>query len=132
MPYLVEKVQAGADFIMTQLFYDAQYYLHYEELIRRCAGGALTIIPIIPGLMPIQNYHILKRTTKLSHFKLPPDIISRLDPIKGNDKEVKNKGVDIVGEIVEIIKLSKTYTFRGFYFYTLNLEKVVNFILEKY
>ena len=131
MPYLVGKVQAGADFIMTQLFYDAQYYLHYEELVRRWAGGALTNIPIIPGLMPIQNYHILKRTTKLSHSKLPPDIISRLDPIKGNDEEVKNEGVDIVSEIVETIKSSKAHAPRGFHFYTLNLEKVVSFILEK-
>lgn len=131
MPYLVEKVQAGADFIMTQLFYDAQYYLDYEELVRTWAGGVLRNVPIIPGLMPIQNYHILKRTTKLSHSKLPPDIIRRLDPIKGNDEEVKREGVDIVSEIVETLKGSKAATPRGFHFYTLNLEKVVSFILEK-
>lgn len=131
MPYLVEKVQAGADFIMTQLFYDAQTYLEYEELVRRWADGALKHIPIIPGLMPIQNYHILKRTTKLSHSKLPPDIIRRLEPIKGNDEEVKKEGVDIVSEIVETIKRSKVVAPRGFHFYTLNLEKVVSFIVEK-
>ena len=131
MPYLVEKVQAGADFIITQLFYDAKYYLDYEKLVRGWASGALKNIPVIPGLMAIQNYHILKRTTKLSHSKLPPDIIRRLDPIKGNDEEVKKEGVDIVSEIVETVKRSEAGTPRGFHFYTLNLEKAVSFILEK-
>ena len=75
MPYLVEKVQAGADFIMTQLFYDVDAYLSYIDLVRNYREDVLGTIPIIPGLMPIQNFQILKRTTKLSHAKLPDRIL---------------------------------------------------------
>ena len=131
MAYLVTKVQAGADFIMTQLFYDAQYCLDYEKLVRNYGNGVLGDIPIIPGLMPIQNYQILKRTTKLSHSKLPPEILRRLDPVKADDEEVKRVGVEIVSEIVEVIKGVKATGPRGFHFYTLNLEKAVSFILER-
>ena len=131
MPYLVEKVQAGADFIMTQLFYDVDAFLSYIELVRGYERGVLGTIPIIPGLMPIQNYQILKRTTKLSHAKLPDHILQRLEGVKGDDEEVKRVGVDIMSEIVEVMKKASKVGPQGFHFYTLNLEKAVSFILER-
>ncbi|MCJ1385408.1 hypothetical protein MMC17_008531 [Xylographa soralifera] len=131
MPYLVEKVQAGADFIMTQLFYDVDAYLSYVDLVRNYREGVLGTIPIIPGLMPIQNYQILKRTTKLSHAKLPNRILQRLEEIKGDDEEVKRVGVEIISEIVDELKRVTVIGPRGYHFYTLNLEKAVSFILER-
>ena len=74
LPYLVEKVQAGADFIMTQLFYDIEAFMHYQKVLREHKSGAFKTIPIIPGLMPIQSYQILRRTTKpvsYTHLTLP-------------------------------------------------------------
>lgn len=133
MPYLVEKVKAGADFIMTQLFYDIDKYLDYEKLVRGWQNGVLGDIPIIPGLMPIQNYQILKRVTKLSHASLPDKVLSRLEGIKNDDEAVKSAGVDILSEIIEKIKQTKKTAAgpRGFHFYTLNLEKVVGLILDR-
>ena len=131
LPYLVDKTRAGADFIMTQLFYDEDAYLRFEKLLRQHESGTFARIPIIPGLMPIQSYQILKRTTKLSHCKLPPALLSRLEPVKGDDEAVKREGVDIISEIVEGIKKAKSKGPQGFHFYTLNLEKAVGFILEK-
>ena len=131
MPYLVEKIQAGADFIMTQLFYDQDAFLRYEKLVREWEGGILRNIPVIPGLMPIQNYQTLKRTSKLSHARLPADILARLEDIKGDDEEVKRIGVDIISEMVEVIKKEAYDRPKGFHFYTLNLEKAVTFILER-
>lgn len=133
LPYLVEKVQAGADFIMTQLFFDVQAYDHFETTLREHPSGAFKNIPIIPGLMPIQSYQILKRTTTLSNAKLPDHITARLDAVKGDDEMVKKVGVDIVSEIVDEVKKiqGRTPGPRGFHFYTLNLEKAVAFILER-
>ena len=132
MPYLVEKVQAGADFIMTQLFYDVEAYKRYEDLVRSWDDNVLGTIPIIPGLMPIQNYQVLKRTTKLSHASLPPALLERLEKSKGDDEEVKKIGIGIVSEIVQEVKRfpNPTPFPRGFHFFTLNLEKTVGFILE--
>ena len=131
LPYLVEKTQAGADFIMTQLFFDVEAYDSFEKRLREHESGAFKTIPIIPGMMPIQSYQMIKRTTKLSHAKLPPDTIERLDAVRGDDEMVKKVGVDIVSEIVTHIKSQPSPTPRGFHFYTLNLEKAVAFILER-
>lgn len=131
LPYLVEKTKAGADFIMTQLFYDLDAYQKYEKTLREHESGTFRTIPIIPGLMPIQSYQILRRTTKLSHAALPTEMLKRLECVKTDDEAVKRVGVDILSEIVENMKGMQSTGPRGFHFYTLNLEKVVATILER-
>ncbi|KAL5615537.1 hypothetical protein BROUX41_005581 [Berkeleyomyces rouxiae] len=133
LPMLVEKVQAGADFIMTQLFFDVSAYASFEAKLRAHPSGIFNSIPIIPGLMPIQSYQMIKRTTKLSHAKVPQALMSRLDAVQADDEQVKSVGVDILSEIIAEIKRMKTDTStpQGFHFYTLNLEKSVSLILEK-
>jgi methylenetetrahydrofolate reductase (NADPH) len=133
LPYLVEKVQAGADFIMTQLTYDIDAYSKYERTLRSHPSGIFTSIPIIPGLMPIQSYQIVKRITNLSHARLPPEIFSRIEAVKSDDEAVKRVGVDVLSGLVDGIKaLPQPASLpRGLHFYTLNLEKSVAFILER-
>lgn len=131
LPYLVEKVTAGADFIMTQLFFDVEAYDGFEKRLREHESGVFKTMPIIPGMMPIQSYQMIKRTTKLSHARLPQEIMARLDSVRGDDEKVKKVGVDIVSEIVNHIKKKPNSGPRGFHFYTLNLEKAVAFILER-
>lgn len=133
LPYLVEKVQAGADFIMTQLFFDADAYDNFEKTLREHPSGAFKSIPILPGLMPIQSYAMIKRTAKLSNAKMPDAIMDRLNEVKGDDEKVKLIGVEILSEIVQRIRHTKSRTPgpKGFHFYTLNLEKAVTFILER-
>lgn len=131
LSYLVEKTAAGADFIMTQLFYDVHAYQEYERRLREHPSGVFKTIPIIPGLMPVQSYQILRRTTKLSHASLPPDVSTRLEAVKGDDEAVKRVGIDILSEIIEKMTAMSNPGPRGFHFYTLNLEKVVSQILER-
>lgn len=131
MPYLVEKVQAGADFVMTQLTYDVGAYQRYEKMLREHESGLFKTMPIIPGLMPIQSYQILKRVTNLSHAAIPADILARVEAARTDDEAVKQVGVDILSEIVEKIKETPCPGPRGLHFYTLNLEKSVAFILER-
>ncbi|KAL2040718.1 hypothetical protein N7G274_006697 [Stereocaulon virgatum] len=130
LPYLIDKTKAGADFIMTQLFYDLNAYTKYEKLLREHESGVFAKIPIIPGLMPLQSYEILMRTTKLAHAKVPSELIHRLQPVKGDDEAVKKVGVEALSEIVEGIRKVKAKGPRGFHFYTLNLEKAVSSLLE--
>lgn len=130
MPYLIEKVEAGADFIMTQLTYDLDAYTRFEHLLRNHESGTFKSIPIIPGLMPIHSHKILTRVTKLSHVTIPPPILEKMERLKYDDDSVKQAGVDILTNIVEGIKKLPCSGPRGFHFYTLNLEKTVSFILE--
>ncbi|KAF2744964.1 MTHFR-domain-containing protein [Sporormia fimetaria CBS 119925] len=130
LPYLVEKTKAGADFILTQLFFDVGAYDRFEKMLREHESGVFKTIPIIAGLMPIQSYQILRRTTKLSHASLPVDLLERLDAVRGDDELVKKVGVQIISEIVDHIKRRPGASKKGFHFYTLNLEKAVSHILE--
>lgn len=130
LPYLVEKTAAGADFIMTQLFFDVEAFDEFEQMLRNHESGVFKTIPIIPGLLPIQSYNILRRVAKLSHAKIPPDILSQLDQVKTDDEKVKQVGIKILGNMVEHIKKKPSPGRRGFHFYTLNLEKAVSHILE--
>ncbi|OAG04676.1 methylenetetrahydrofolate reductase 2 [Paraphaeosphaeria sporulosa] len=130
LPYLVEKTQAGADFLMTQLFFDVDAYDKFETMLREHESGAFTTIPIIPGLLPIQSYQILNRVSKLSHARIPADIVARLDAVKGDDELVKQVGIKVLSEIVDHLKARPSPTRRGFHFYTLNLEKAVSHIVE--
>ena len=131
IPYLVEKTRAGADFIMTQLFYDVSAFERYEKTLRNHESGAFKTIPIIPGLMPIQNYGTLTRVAKLSHAKIPPSVLQRLDALKADDEAVKNAGVDVLTEIVGRIQSVPSAVPRGYHFYTLNLEKAVGEVLSR-
>ncbi|RKU46013.1 hypothetical protein DL546_008139 [Coniochaeta pulveracea] len=134
LPYLVDKVSAGADFIMTQLFFDIKAYDNFEKTLREHPSGVFKDTIIIPGLMPIQSYQMIKRTVKLSHARLPNPIMERLDAVRTDDHKVKLVGVDIVSELVEQIREIKNRTSsgpKGFHFYTLNLEKSVSFIVER-
>ncbi|EAW14759.1 methylenetetrahydrofolate reductase (NAD(P)H) MET12 [Aspergillus clavatus NRRL 1] len=131
IPYLVEKTQAGADFIMTQLTYDVEAYTKFENMLRNHESGAFKTIPIIPGLMPIHSYKILTRVTKLSHVQVPPHILSKLEAVRHDDDAVKRIGVDVITNLVDGIRKIPNPGFRGFHFYTLNLEKTVSFIIER-
>ena len=131
LPYLIDKTKAGADFIMTQLFYDVEAYSKYEKMLREHESGVFAQIPIIPGLMPLQSYEILMRTTKLAHAKVPLELLHKLQGIKGDDEAVKQVGVEALHDIVESIREVKAKGPRGFHFYTLNLEKAVGSLLER-
>ena len=133
LPYLIDKILAGADFIMTQIVYDIHAFADYESTLRAHPSGLFASLPIIPGLMPIQSHQVLKRLTYLSHVRLPRHISSQLDQVRSDDAAVKSAGIEILTNLVNEIKsLPKpSHLPRGFHFYTLNLEKSVSAILER-
>ncbi|KXS20211.1 methylenetetrahydrofolate reduct [Gonapodya prolifera JEL478] len=119
----VRKCKAGADYIVTQLFYDCDVFLEWERKIR--AAGV--DIPILPGIMPIQSYNGFARMTSLCKTLVPQKIYDDLEPIKEDDAAVKEYGVQ---QAIEMCNYLKERGMRGFHFYTLNLEKSVRLILE--
>ncbi|KAG1858047.1 methylenetetrahydrofolate reductase-domain-containing protein [Suillus subalutaceus] len=122
---LKEKVDAGADFIVTQLFYDADPFLEWVDKVR--AKGIT--VPIIPGVMPIQTYSSFLRLIKLCGVKVPPSVMTALEPICHDDQLVKDYGVGLAVDIIR--KITSTGTVKGIHFCTLNLEKSVQLVIEK-
>jgi methylenetetrahydrofolate reductase (NADPH) len=129
LPYLKEKIDAGADFVITQLFYDAEQFLNFEKKVRTVVNPS---IPILPGLMPINTFQLFHRAAKLSHTSIPQSILDQFpESIQTDDDKVKSIGVDILKDIIHTIYSRTNGRIRGFHFYTLNLEKSIAQIVEK-
>lgn len=121
LPFLVEKVKAGADFIITQLFFDVDQYLTFEAKVLEIPE--LQSIPIIPGLIPINNYQLFQRVSRLSHASIPKSILSRFPlQIQNDDKKVKEIGIEILSDVIDKLYTQSKSRIKGFHFYTLNLE----------
>ncbi|GAA5993328.1 hypothetical protein JCM5350_001567 [Sporobolomyces pararoseus] len=122
--YLYEKQQAGADFVVTQLFYDVDVFISWYK---RCRERGITI-PILPGIMPIQNYLSFRRMTNLCGTQIPPEIMSDLERIQHDDAAVKDYGVQLSVKMIKA--LYEEGGIRGFHLCTLNLEKSITRVLE--
>eukprot|EP00158_Paraphelidium_tribonemae_P004848 Partr_v1_DN26998_c0_g1_i4_m6645 putative Methylenetetrahydrofolate reductase len=121
--FLKEKVDAGADYIVTQLFYDVDMFIDWVKDLRAMGVNC----PIIPGIMPIQSYGGFKRMTTLCKTFVPQKIWDELEPIKDDDQKVKEFGVSLA---IDMCNKLRDTGLRAFHFYTLNLEKSVRLILE--
>lgn len=124
LKWLKEKCDAGADYIITQLFYDVPAF---AEWVQRCRQAGIAQ-PIIPGIMPIQSYSSFRRLINLTKCTVPDYIMQELEPIKTNDAAVKQYGASLATEMVKKLMTSKLVP--GVHFCTLNLEKSVRTILE--
>lgn len=131
LPYLREKVKAGGDFILTQIFYSIPLFLSFEKLLREDESGLFKTIPIIPAVMPIQSYQSFRRMTKLANASIPPLLLARIEDVKADDEAVKQLGVDVAVEMIKQIRSGTEQRCMGAHFCTFNLERSVAFILEK-
>merc|ERR1719506_1122939 len=124
--YYKEKVEAGADFGVTQLFYDTNLY--FEFLKKSHAIGVPKSFDVFPGIMPIQSYAGFRRMTGLCKTFIPKSIDEELEPIKDNEAAVKEYGIDLA---VRMSKELMAGGCPGLHLYTLNLEKSATAICEK-
>jgi methylenetetrahydrofolate reductase (NADPH) len=112
--YLAGKIEAGADFIITQLFFDnADYYEFHDHLV----GKLGVTVPIVPGIMPILSAGQTKRFVALCGAKLPAQFVRRLDELDGDDAAVAAYGIEYATE--QCASLLE-YGVPGLHFYTLN------------
>jgi methylenetetrahydrofolate reductase (NADPH) len=87
--HLKAKVDAGAQFLITQMFFDNRYYFDFVERARAIGID----VPIIPGVMPILSSAGIKRMTELSAARLPDALVRELDAREGDDEAVAELGV---------------------------------------
>ncbi|GBE14223.1 MAG TPA: methylenetetrahydrofolate reductase [NAD(P)H] [Proteobacteria bacterium] len=115
---LKRKVDAGADFIITQLFFDNR---HFFDFMDRVAAAHIEI-PVIPGIMPITNAGQVQRFTEMCGATVPGEIKGRID----NTEDVFRVGVDYA---IEQCKELLDFGVPGLHFYTLNRNRATEEIL---
>ncbi|GAB4858979.1 hypothetical protein Ancab_010451 [Ancistrocladus abbreviatus] len=122
LAYLKKKVDAGADLIITQLFYDTDNFLKFVNDCRQIGINC----PIVPGIMPINNYKGFLRMTGFCKTKIPAEITAALEPIKDNEEAVRAYGIHLGTEMCKKILANGI---KQLHLYTLNMEKTALAIL---
>lgn len=122
--HLKEKIDAGADFVITQMFYDVDAFLGF---VRKCRDIGITV-PILPGILPIQNYGGFKRMTGFCKTRVPQPILKALEPIKDDEAAVKQFGISLGMDMCQ--RILRSGLCPGVHFYSLNLEKSVMSIID--
>lgn len=90
LTHLKRKVDAGAAFITTQLFFDNSLYYRFVE---KCRAAGITI-PIVPGLMPVLSLKQIQRFTQMCGASLPKQLITRLEVAAEDSDVVETIGID--------------------------------------
>ncbi len=121
--HLKEKVDVGASFVVSQMFYDVEKYLQW---VNDCRQAGIKV-PLIPGIMPIQSYSAFIRRAEWSQVSIPKHFLETLEPVKDDDVRVRELGTKLLIEMCETLI---GHGSRQLHFYTMNLEKATKMILD--
>lgn len=124
LKYLKLKVDAGADIVITQLFYDVDLFLKFVDDCRKIGINC----PILPGILPIVSYNNFKRMIGFCKVSVPEYILDDLEKIKDDDEEVSKYGINLAVKMCQ--KILDT-GMKGIHLYTLNRVDSCMKILEK-
>ncbi len=116
LEYLRQKVDAGADFVMTQLFFDNDTYF---DFVRRARKIGITV-PIIPGIMPITRAGQIERFHELCGCSIPEILARHIRDCEGDVCRMQSVGLAFcAGQCVDLLRRGAP----GIHFYTLNKSR---------
>lgn len=123
--YLKRKVDKGAEYIVTQYFYDNRYFFDY---VAKCRDIGITV-PIIPGIMPVYTVKLTQMLSRVCGSAITDELQSRLDAADPEDKDaVLNLGIDFACEQCRgLLKEGVP----GLHFYTMNRSKSTSEIISR-
>lgn len=121
--YLKEKVDAGAHYIMTQMFFDNQKFFAFVEACRKAGIN----VPIIPGLKPLTSKKQLSVLPRIFHVDIPSDLSNAIMKSK-SDAECEQIGAEW---LIQQSKELKQFGVPVLHYYTLGKPKVVRNVVEQ-
>lgn len=119
---LKRKVDAGADAVFTQLFFENKNFFRFVEKYQK-AGIR---VPLIPGIMPITEFARIKRMAEMCGAEFPIDLFNKLEAAKDDREAQLNIGVEHAAKQCEELIANG---FLGIHFYALNLSKACRAVL---
>jgi methylenetetrahydrofolate reductase (NADPH) len=122
--YLRDKIQAGADFVITQLFFSNQDFFEFRDyLVQRLKVS----VPLIPGILPVVSRNQTKRFVQLCGAGLPVPFLSRIEALGEDDAAVTAYGIEYATQQCEELLREGV---EGLHFYTLNRAHSTGAILR--
>jgi len=111
---LKAKIDCGADFVITQLFFDNRFFFELRDHLTQRLGVK---VPIVPGVIPITSAGQIKKFSALSGATMPQPLLARLDALGDNDEAVTEFGIAHASDqCAELLRQGAP----GIHFYTLN------------
>ena len=123
MEHLKAKVEAGADYIMTQMFFDNEKFFQF---VKECRANGINV-PIIPGLKPITNKKQLTILPKIFHVDIPSELSNGILKAK-TDEEVEKVGTEW---LIQQSKELKKFGVPVLHYYTLGKPKVIYNVVKE-
>lgn len=123
--HLRQKVEAGAEFVITQLFFDNGAYFEFVEYMRDKLGVR---VPILPGILPVLSAAQVRRMTSLCGASVPEGLQKGLDRYGSDDESMTQFGIDYATEQCDGLLRGGA---PGIHFYTLNRARSVRQILSR-
>lgn len=121
--YLKEKVDAGADVVITQLFFDNEDFYRYVDDVKRLGVR----VPIVPGILPILSVSQVRRFTALCGAKIPPGLEQLLAKVENDEEGAMRLGIDYAtGQCEGLLAFGAP----GIHFYSLNKSRSVKAIFQ--
>jgi len=112
--HLRKKIEAGADFVITQLFFDNGDFFEFREEMTRRHG---VTVPLVPGIIPILSASQIKRFTALCGARIPVTVAAKLEELGDNDAAVTEFGIEFATkQCRDLLRAGAP----GIHFYTLN------------
>ncbi len=126
--HLVEKVNAGANGIVTQMFFDNRFLFEFAEKLNQAGVN----VPLIAGIFPLSSEKQVKRVFDLSGATFPPELVKGIEKYSNSPKDMEKFGTDFaVKQVEELLKGGINF----FHFYTMNRHQQTRdilFQLKKY
>lgn len=120
---LERKVALGAEFLITQLFFDSRDYFRFVERVRKVGID----VPIVPGIMPITNVSQIKRFTETIGARIPAELLAQAEAHETDKAAVRAIGVEhATKQCIELLAGGAP----GVHFYTLNRSLATREILD--
>jgi methylenetetrahydrofolate reductase (NADPH) len=124
LDHLKRKVDAGVDFLITQLFFDNEDFYRFRD---RCVAAGINL-PLIAGIMPIRDVKQIKRFTTMIGASLPADLLNKIESVEDDGEAVAQVGMYHSARQCEDLLANNV---AGLHLYTLNRSTATRAIFQE-
>jgi len=118
-----KKIETGADFAVTQMFFDNSFYYAYLEKLRKCKIE----IPVLPGILPLTDVAKVKKMAAVCRVAIPKRIEEKMESLRDNPVEMGRVGLDFtIKQCQDLLK----HGVKKIHFFTLNQPVVIKRIID--
>ncbi|TDQ59840.1 5,10-methylenetetrahydrofolate reductase (NAD(P)) [Mesocricetibacter intestinalis] len=114
---LKRKIEAGANHVITQFFFDVESYLRFRD---RCASVGIEA-EIVPGILPVTNFNQLQKMAKVTNVKIPAWLAKMY---QGLDDDPTSRNLVAASVAMDMVRILSREGVKDFHFYTLNRSEL--------